>query len=159
MERQYVAIDLHQRRSVIVRENEAGEELAVVHIENDPVALALAMAEAGPDPEVAIEATYGYYWAVDLLRAEGAQIRLVNPSGLHWEGRRVKNDYRDCKDLPERMRLHSCPRPDRTARGARAAGAGPLPGQAGRPALGARPSVSRPWDRRACPLESRPARP
>ena len=60
MERQYVAIDLHLRRSLIVRENEAGEELGVVRIDNDPVALSVAMAEAGPNPEVAIEATYGW---------------------------------------------------------------------------------------------------
>ncbi len=31
MERQYVAIDLHLRRSLIVRENEAGEELNREH--------------------------------------------------------------------------------------------------------------------------------
>ena len=68
LERRYVAIDLHQCASVIVRENEAGEELDVVRIDNDPVALSLAMAKAGPDPEVAIEATYGWYWAVDLLQ-------------------------------------------------------------------------------------------
>lgn len=56
MERQYVAIDLHRRRSLVVRENEAGEELGVVRIDNDPVTLATAVAEAGPAPEVAIEA-------------------------------------------------------------------------------------------------------
>ena len=56
MKRQYVAIDLHRRRSLIVRENEHGEELEVLRIENDPVALRAALAEAGPDPEVAIEA-------------------------------------------------------------------------------------------------------
>ena len=106
MERQYVAIDLHSRRSVIVRENEAGEELGVVRIDNDPVALSIALAEAGPDPEVAIEATYGWYWAVDVLQAH-----LVHPSGLgrDWEQRRVKNDYRDCKELLDRMRLHKLP--------------------------------------------------
>ncbi|MDP9442231.1 MAG: hypothetical protein M3P34_08665, partial [Actinomycetota bacterium] len=60
MERQYVAIDLHRRRSVIVREDDAGEELGVVRIDNDPVALANALAEAGERPEVAIEATYGW---------------------------------------------------------------------------------------------------
>ena len=47
MEKQYVAIDLHRRRSVIVRQDEHGEELGVVRIENDPVALSLALAEAG----------------------------------------------------------------------------------------------------------------
>ncbi len=60
MERQYVAIDLHARRSVIVREDEEGRELGVTRIDNDPMALGLALAEAGPDPEVAIEATYGW---------------------------------------------------------------------------------------------------
>ena len=59
VERQYVAIDLHLRRSLIVREDEAGNEVGMVRIDNDPVALSLALAEAGPNPEVAIEAAYG----------------------------------------------------------------------------------------------------
>lgn len=109
MERQYVAIDLHARRSLIVRETEAGEEQAVVRIDNDPVALSLALAEAGPNPEVAIEATYGWYWAVDLLQAEGARVHLVHPSGLNWGDRRVKNDYRDCQELLDRLRTGRLP--------------------------------------------------
>jgi sensor domain CHASE-containing protein len=47
VERQYVAIDLHRLRSLIVREDEDGREVGVVRIDNDPVALALAVAEAG----------------------------------------------------------------------------------------------------------------
>jgi transposase len=109
VEKQYVAIDLHARRSLIVRENEAGEEVGNVRIDNDPVALALALAEAGPNPDVAIEATYGWYWAVDVLQAEGARVHLVHPSGLKWEDRRVKNDYRDCQELLGRMRLNKLP--------------------------------------------------
>ena len=58
--KQYVAIDLHLRRSLIVREDDAGNEVGVVRIDNDPVALSLALAEAGPNPEVAIEAAYGW---------------------------------------------------------------------------------------------------
>jgi len=54
MKRQYVAIDLHRRRSLIVRDDENGEELDVVRIENDPVALSAALAEAGPEPEVVV---------------------------------------------------------------------------------------------------------
>ena len=57
--RQVVDIDLHRRRSVIVRMTEAGEKLGTVRIDNDPVALALEIAKAGPDPEVVLEATYG----------------------------------------------------------------------------------------------------
>jgi transposase len=94
---------------LIVRQNEAGEELGVVHIDNDPVALSLALAEAGPDPEVAIEACYGWYWAVDVLQAEGANVHLVHPGGMNWEERRVKNDYRDCCDLLDRMRINRLP--------------------------------------------------
>ena len=60
MERQYVAIDLHLNRSVVVRENEAGEKVGVTRIDNDPLALAEALREAGEQPEVAIEATYGW---------------------------------------------------------------------------------------------------
>jgi len=37
-ERQYVAIDLHRLRSLIVRENEGGDEVGVARIDNDPVA-------------------------------------------------------------------------------------------------------------------------
>ena len=104
-----MAIDLHKLRSLIVREDEAGHEVGVMRIDNSPLALAAAVAEAGPEPEVAIEATYGWYWAVDVLEELGANVRLVNPSGLQWGDRRVKNDYRDCKDLLDRMRLHKLP--------------------------------------------------
>ena len=45
MSRQYVGIDLHRRRSVIVRMTEAGETLSTVSIDNDPVALALEVAD------------------------------------------------------------------------------------------------------------------
>ncbi len=43
-EQQYVGIDLHRRRSVIVRRNDAGETLETVRIDNDPVALATELA-------------------------------------------------------------------------------------------------------------------
>ncbi|MEU7811156.1 hypothetical protein [Pseudonocardia sp. NPDC049154] len=60
--RQHVGIDLHRRRSVIVRMTTDGEQLSWVRMDNDPVALGLELAKAGPDPEVVLEATYGWYW-------------------------------------------------------------------------------------------------
>ena len=108
-EQQYVGIDLHRRRSVIVRMNDAGEVLGVTKIDNDPLALATAIAEAGPDPEVALEACYGWYWAADLLAAEGARVRLVHPLGLHWDTRRVKNDVKDATELANRVRCDNVP--------------------------------------------------
>jgi hypothetical protein len=58
--KQFVGIDLHRRRSVIVRQSESGEQLSAVRILNDPVALGLELEQAGRDPEVVLEATtYG----------------------------------------------------------------------------------------------------
>jgi hypothetical protein len=71
-DRQIVGIDLYRRRSVIVRMTPAGEKLETVRIGNDPVALGLEIAKVGPDPEVVLEATYGWYWAVDVLHEAGA---------------------------------------------------------------------------------------
>ena len=47
MGEQYVGIDLHRRRSVIVRMTSAGEVLQTVRVDNDPVALSLELAKAG----------------------------------------------------------------------------------------------------------------
>jgi transposase len=109
VQHQYVGIDLHRRRSVIVRMTEDGEVLDCVRITNDPVALALELAKAGPDPDVALESTYGWYWAADLLQADGATVHLVHPLGLHWDSRRVKNDERDATELANRLRRGDLP--------------------------------------------------
>ena len=60
--RQFVGIDLHRRRSVIVRTTEAGEVLESVRIVNDVDRLIGAVTRAGESPEVVLEATYGWYW-------------------------------------------------------------------------------------------------
>jgi transposase len=109
MDREYVGIDLHRRRSVIVRKNAAGEKLSVVRVVNDPWAIAAAVVEAGAEPEVVIEATYGWYWIVDWLQAQGARVHLANPSGLNWGKRRVKTDERDANDLVDMLRLGLLP--------------------------------------------------
>ena len=59
MERQYVGIDLHRRRSVIVRKSSDGELLSKVHID-DPITMAQAVSAAGPEPDVVLEATFGW---------------------------------------------------------------------------------------------------
>ena len=107
-EQQYVGIDLHRRRSVIVRMNDAGEVLGVTKVANDPVQMSMAVAEAG-GPEVALEACYGWYWAADLLRAQGCEVHLVHPLGLHWDSRRVKNDVKDATELAQRLRRNDLP--------------------------------------------------
>ena len=109
MDRQYVGIDFHRRRSVIVRKNAAGEKLGSVRVANDALSIGAAIADAGPNPEVVIEATYGWYWIVDWLHEQGATVHLANPSGLNWGQRRVKNDERDAIDLIDMLRLGRLP--------------------------------------------------
>jgi transposase len=109
-DRQIVGIDLHRRRSVIVRMTEAGEKLETVRIDNDPVALGLEIAKAGESPEVVLEATYGWYWAVDVLQAAGAAVHLAHPLGVKgFAYRRVKNDERDAADLADLLRMGRLP--------------------------------------------------
>jgi Transposase len=109
MDREYVGIDFHRRRSVIARVSAAGEHLGTERLVNDPLKLAAAVAAAGPDPEVVIEATHGWYWVVDLLADNGARVHLANPQALNWGQRRVKNDERDAIDLADMLRLGRLP--------------------------------------------------
>jgi transposase len=103
--REYVGIDLHRRRSVIVRKDADGELLSKTRIVNDPAEFIRAVSEAGPEPEVVLEATFGWYWAADLLEEMGAHVHLAHPLGNDWGKRRVKNDERDANDLVDLLRL------------------------------------------------------
>jgi transposase len=106
----YVPIDLHRHRSVVMNMTETGEVLGWVRIANDPETLMAEVLKCGESPEVAIEATYGWYWAVDALQAAGANVHLVAPSRLSaFAGRRVKNDQRDCQVLGDLMRANMLP--------------------------------------------------
>src|ERR1700732_2103709 len=104
--RQVVGMDLHRRRSVLVRMTEDGRKLETVRIENSPAALRSVLARAGKNPRVVIEATYGWYWAVDVLEAAGAEVHLAHPLGVKaFSCRRVKNDELDARDLADLLRM------------------------------------------------------
>ncbi len=107
---QFVGIDLHRRRSVLVRSTVSGEVLEATQILNDVDRLNAVMARAGETPEVVLEATYGWYWAVDALQAAGASVHLAHPLGVKaFEYRRVKNDLRDATDLADLLRMGRLP--------------------------------------------------
>src|SRR6266581_3847799 len=108
--RQVVGIDLHRQRSVIVRMTEDGRKLETVRITNSPAALRREIAKAGKNPKVVIEATYGWYWAVDVLEEAGAEVHLAHPLGVKaFSYRRVKNDERDAADLADLLRMGRLP--------------------------------------------------
>jgi transposase len=109
MDQQYVGIDFHRRRSVIVRLSADGERLGLHRIANDPCELSTVISQCGESPQVVIEATYGWYGAVDLLQELGAVVHLANPRALNWGDRRVKNDVNDAHDLADMLRLNRLP--------------------------------------------------
>jgi transposase len=108
--RQVVGMDLHRRRSVLVRMTEDGRRLGVARITNSPAELCRVIAQAGESPRVVLEGTYGWYWAADTLAAAGAGVHLAHPLGVKaFTYRRVKNDERDAADLADLLRMGRLP--------------------------------------------------
>ena len=106
----YVGIDLHRRRSVIVVLDQDGEELWTRKIDNTPENLAAAIRDAGPAPEVVIEATWGWYWAADVITEAGGIVHLAHPLGIAaFENRRVKTDKIDARLLADLLRMGMLP--------------------------------------------------
>ncbi len=105
MDRQYVGIDLHRRTATVHRMTAEGEVLDTSRIVAQPFELAEVLRDAGAEPEVVLESTYGWYWAADVLADLGARVHLAHPLGNNWGNRRVKNDERDARDLAAMLRL------------------------------------------------------
>jgi transposase len=103
---QIVGMDLHRRRSVLVRMGEDGRKLATARIASSPARLAAEIKRAGLHPKVVLEACYGWYWAADTLTAAGAEVHLAHPLGVKaFSHRRVKNDELDARDLADLLRM------------------------------------------------------
>lgn len=109
-QRQYVGIDLHRRRTVIVRMDVEGVVLGQARIDNDALALAGQIALAGPAPEVAMEATLGWYWAADVIAECGARLHLAHPLGIKaFSYQRVKKDECGARILADLLRMGRLP--------------------------------------------------
>ena len=108
--RQVAGMDLHRRRPVLVRMTGDGRRLGTVRITNSQEELRREIARAGKNPQVVLEATYGWYWAADTLAAAGAEVHLAHPLGVKaFSYRRVKNDERDSADLADLLRMGRLP--------------------------------------------------
>ncbi len=107
----FVGVDLHLHRSVIARIDSRGREVECTRIDNSPQALVAEVEKAGAGVPVAIEATYGWYWAVDALQAAGFEVHLAHPYGLKQlrKRRRAKTDRVDALELARLLRLGSLP--------------------------------------------------
>jgi Transposase len=107
---QIVGMDLHRRRSVLVRMAEDGRKLSTARITNSPARLAAEIRRAGLHPKVVLEACYGWYWASGALAEAGAEVHLAHPLGVKaFSHRRVKNDELDARDLADLLRMGRLP--------------------------------------------------
>jgi transposase len=103
---QIVGMDLHRRRSVLVRMTPDGRRLDTARITNSAAELRREIGKAGERPKVVLEATYGWYWAADTLAEAGAEVHLAHPLGVKaFSYRRVKNDEKDAADLADLLRM------------------------------------------------------
>src|SRR5437764_1198165 len=103
---QVVGMDLHRRRSGLVRMTADGRKLETARITNSPGELGRVIARAGKRPRVVLEAAYGWYQSADTLAAAGAQVHLAHPLGVKaFSYRRVKNDEKDAADLADLLRM------------------------------------------------------
>ena len=107
----YAGVDLHRRRSQVVILEEDGEKVSSVKVDNgDPAGFVEAVLEAGEGSDVVLEATWGWYWAADLLCDAGFVVHLAHPLGVKgFQNRRVKNDDRDATLLADLLRMGSLP--------------------------------------------------
>jgi transposase len=108
--RQVVGMDLHRRRSVLVRMSMDGRKLETVRITNSPAALRAVLARCGQRPLVVPGAACGWYWAAEVLAGAGAEVHLAHPLGVRaFSCRRVKNDERDASGLADLARMGRLP--------------------------------------------------
>ena len=57
-----------------------------------------------------MEATWGWYWAADVIAECGARLHLAHPLGIAgYDNRRVKNDVRDATLLADLLRMGRLP--------------------------------------------------
>jgi transposase len=95
---------------VVVVLNDDGDRVSWSRIANTPANLAAEVHAAGPGAEVAMEATWGWYWAADVIAECGARLHLAHLLGIAgYSNRRVKNDLRDATLLADLLRLGRLP--------------------------------------------------
>src|ERR1035438_7664461 len=101
--RQVVGMDLHRRRSVLVRMTEDGRRLGTARTTSSPQELRREIGRAGESPRVVLEATYGWYWAADTLAAAGAGGDPAPPprgeGGYYRPGQEQARESADLSDL------------------------------------------------------------
>jgi len=106
----FVGIDLHKDYSTITVLGETGDEIDQQNIPNDAEDFTLYFKRWEGKIKVALEATYNWYWLVDLLQRLGAEVKLANPYKTRIIGEaKVKTDKIDSRILAQLLRADFLP--------------------------------------------------
>jgi transposase len=104
-----VGIDLHRKRSHVAAFDRDGMQMFSRRVANEPDALLELLAEAG-ECRIAVEATYGWEWLVELLEDEGHDVHLAHPSRTRAiAAARVKTDAVDARTLAQLLAVNLLP--------------------------------------------------
>jgi transposase len=95
-----VGIDLHRRRSHVAVIDDEGTQTLSRRIANDARTFLELLAEIDGESKVALEATYGWEWLVELLEEAGYEVHLAHPLRTKAiAAARVKTDAVDARTL------------------------------------------------------------
>jgi transposase len=75
----FVGIDLHRNTSQVVALDERGERVFSRKVPNRPQVIIDVLRQL-TEPEVAVEATYGWEWLIELLEDHGITHTLSHPT-------------------------------------------------------------------------------
>ena len=106
----YIGIDLHKSFSTVTVLDETGGELDQRNLANDEEDFTLYFRQWEGQIRVALEATFNWYWLVDLLQRLGADVKLANPYKTRIIGEaKVKTDKIDSRILAQLLRADFLP--------------------------------------------------
>lgn len=106
----YIGCDMHKKFSVFVSMDERGKLAPPVKVANDSLELNAYLKTVEAGTAVAVEASGGWYWFVDLLEEAGLDVRLVNPlEAKKRMGGRHKTDQLDAAGLAMLLRNGTLP--------------------------------------------------
>jgi len=105
----FVGFDLHRNRSHVCVIDEDGGVVASRGVANDPRRV-LDVLAGWDDPQVAVEATYGWEWLIELLEDHGISHTLSHPARTRAIATaRVKTDAIDAETLAQLHRTGFLP--------------------------------------------------
>lgn len=106
----FMGIDLHKEYSAVTVLDETGNEIDQRNLANDPENFTLYLKRWEGKIKVALEATYNWYWLVDLLQRLGAEVKLAHPYKTRIIGEaKVKTDKIDSRILAQLLRADFLP--------------------------------------------------